>query len=398
MKRLICILLALSLVLALSACSILETSETTAAPTEPPVETLAPTESEEPEATEPMPVTVVNNRVDEVSTLEDTAYDFTLSYSDVIVSTGNVGVDMVIRNDLAADLTETREAAVEIITRMQDMLSNSQELLSSSSVTRVIMPSRVDERILSFNGYLSQYLSGGSHPSTTLKSMTYDVATGNRLTLWDVTKDGDQIAALKELVLNRLAEQEAAQDLGFFPGYEETVELHFDPEDPNSESWYLTDEGIVCYFSAYELASYAVGPLEVLVTYEELPELIRPGYLPVEAAPADGEVIGYLAKDGAPNYAAVQNWEGAQIDLATDGYVTDLRVETVAPINEGETYEATDTLFAANWLEGGKVIRVFADIPDTLYNLRVSYTGASGKVVRYITQSGEDGSVLLVEA
>ena len=397
MKKVICMILAWCLVLSMAACSKNETPQTT-----DPVETIVVDQPNnvtvDPSAEFHLPVTVVSNVVTEDSLIaDDSPCTFILTYNDVIVASDDLGVDMTIRQDLETDLSETRATAEEVKNDMHTIVSDGGTLQSPGSVTRVIIPSRVDDRIISFSGYLSVLNSGAAHPNTILKSATYDATTGSRLTLWDVVSDSAKVDELKDEVLKRLEKRETEMGVTFNPDYQDAVMPHFDPEDDNSGSWYLTDEGIVLYFSTYELAPYAVGSIEIAVSYDEMPGLIQDSYLPgTPEKKADGEFVANGNIGGSPDYLAVQDWKGTAIDLGTKGFVRDVRVERVIS-SDGKTYDSLGTLFAADWLEDGKVVRILADLPDVMYSLRLSYTGADGRVVRYITQSGKDGSILLVE-
>lgn len=418
MKKLVCMILALSLVLSMTACGTKSPAETDPTTPDNGVETVAPDTTTATgdngaalETVDPnypdyqvdpshefhLPVTVTNNVVVEDSVMENSDFTFVLSYNDTMVNSDDLSVDRNIRYDMETAMVDIRAMADEILESMKYADANGEPLVSDGFVDYVLNPQRTDERVISFSGHVTSFANGALHPTTVMKGMNYDGTAGLRLTLWDVLQADEKDQVVKEMVLSKLADMDSDGSLGLFPEYPDAVESHFIPEDENSKSWYLNRDGMVVFFSAYELAPYATGAVEVTLTYAELEGILKEEFLPVEnTAAADGDFVAYPAEDGSPNYVAVKDWDCAGVDLATTGNVRDVVVELVTSY-DGENYTTLGTLFTASFLEGGKTVRLMVDLPDVIPNLRLTYTGANGTQVRYITQSGEDGSILLLE-
>lgn len=414
MKKLICMILALAMLAGLTGCG---KKETVVRPGElsETVETLpdATTDSTgetvtgnlgagdfeiDPSHEFHLPTTVTCNVVTEESLItEDSEMTFTLTYTDVVLATDDLNVDMNVKTDLDKDMNSVWQTADEIHQSMIDMVDAGEELPGSGFVSNVLVPERMDTNVISFSGRISTYYPGGIHPNTILKGMNYSGTSGMRLALREVLTSESKVNDVKAMVLDKLAAMDAAEPGQFFDEYPDAVEAHFDPENTDNENWILNKDGMLFYFSAYDLAPYAAGPIEVQLTYAELSGILMEEYLPVASdVKADGEISANPETEGAPSYIVVSSWDGETVDLITDGTVTDLRIEAVSSY-DGETFFTDGTLFAANYLEGGKVVRLMDDIPDTMPNVRITYTGKSGQVVRYLSQSGQDGSFLLLE-
>jgi len=108
---------------------------------------------------------------------------------------------------------------------------------------------------------------------------------------------------------------------------------------------------------------------------------------------ANGTVSIALAQDvDLENYTqfaeAILDSDGERFVLYSDDLVTDVR------LLYGDRF---DTVFACNTLCAGDAIMVQAMIPDTIPNMRLSYVSGGTTHTFDITQSGMDGSMLLLE-
>lgn len=116
---------------------------------------------------------------------------------------------------------------------------------------------------------IANYLStGGAHPNTTELFLTFDVTTGNLVTLRDVLA-ADQLTAFevkeKQWLIDNMADQlfeESTSEFAAFvaaPTQEETDRYIDDA------IFYLTSTDIVTFYNPYIIAPYTTGPIEVII-------------------------------------------------------------------------------------------------------------------------------------
>ena len=136
---------------------------------------------------------------------------------------------------------------------------------------------RADDKAVGFLITL-YYSNNGPHPVTYFTTGMMDTKTGERLTLSDVVKDVDGLAAV---ILDNLvavdetyvfSEEENEQML---PLIEDMIVGEYLP-------WTLDETGFHAYFDAYALQYYAFGPIFADLSYDEYSELFNPDYLPVQ--------------------------------------------------------------------------------------------------------------------
>ncbi len=107
-----------------------------------------------------------------------------------------------------------------------------------------------------------EYL-GGAHGMPYWAGFTFDLQTGERLLLSDIT--GISQEELKEVVSRYFAEMISQKPENF---WEDAVDVVY--ETTNFESdFYLTEQGIVFYYGPYDLACYAAGFQKVTIPYYE---------------------------------------------------------------------------------------------------------------------------------
>jgi len=113
--------------------------------------------------------------------------------------------------------------------------------------------------------------TGGAHPNSNRVYVSLDVATGMTVTLSDILMD-DQVETLNEIgerefrELKQLAPDKGLDEAGFWFD-EGKFELN--------DNFAITEDGLVFYFNAYEIASYADGPTRLVIPWEDLKPLIR---------------------------------------------------------------------------------------------------------------------------
>lgn len=115
--------------------------------------------------------------------------------------------------------------------------------------------------------------TGGAHGLSVVSLRSFD-QTGQQISLQQMLTDTTQLKKLAEQEIRKLREIPATQTLqegGFF------IEGNDLPLPQNAA---LTHKGLLLYYNPYEIASYADGPTEMLFTYQQLGEILKPAYRP----------------------------------------------------------------------------------------------------------------------
>ena len=139
---------------------------------------------------------------------------------------------------------------------------------------------RADDRL--FSALISSYSdAGGAHPSHYTYSINIDTNTGHSINLSEVVIDKE---ALWKKIREKIFEK--------YPENKEEIENYLVCEcamdgDPfeikmseDSYTWTMSYEGIHIYFSPYEIASYAAGDMDVVITEDDIAGIIQKNYKP----------------------------------------------------------------------------------------------------------------------
>lgn len=255
------------------------------------------------------------------------------------------------------------------------------------------IPERIDEKVLSLHGVEASY-TGGVHPNQIDISVNFDMVTGQILTLGDILTGSNAATELSQIIISDLTEMK--DDYSLYDGYASVINSRYGGGSDQWESntlWYLSGIGLCITFSPYELAPYVVGPIKVEIPYAELGGILKDDFMPAQLPEANGTVSIALAQDvDLENYSqfaeAILDGDGERFVLYSDDLVTDVR------LYYGVRY---DTVFACNTLCAGDAIMVQAMIPDTIPNMQLSYVSGGITHTFEVTQSGMDGSMLLLE-
>lgn len=111
--------------------------------------------------------------------------------------------------------------------------------------------------------------TGGAHPNAEVTYDSFHAHNGERLQLTDIVSDVGKLAALAEEKFRQQKELPPDADLGE-AGY--TFENN---QFALNENFGVLEEGIIFYYNDYEIAPYAMGPTEILITYDELGDLLK---------------------------------------------------------------------------------------------------------------------------
>ena len=169
---------------------------------------------------------------------------------------------------------------------------------------------RADSKLFTLLGQ-SYYNSGGAHPSHYTMTINLDVTTGHIMKLSEVVKDSHKLV---DVIRNKVYEK--------YPENKEEIENYFlcecaSEEDPfesmmqnNLYSWTITDEGLHIYFSPYEIASYAAGDMDVVITDNDIPDFVQEAYKLTEPQYLDSQVTHETAEVTTVEPSEMSNYYG----------------------------------------------------------------------------------------
>ena len=401
MKRTLSLILALCFCLTLAACG--SDPEPTTVPTTEPANqpttqpTAAPTEPDNSEPTTgevvyDLPMTAISmTQQKEVTNGKDgnPVFEYTYQNIRVVLPDGDMALDVTL--DILNRIDATRPAANDL---MNDAVSANPQYPYSFSI--IYEPQRLDSGVLSLFGRQSIY-SGGSvfHAG---HGMTYDLATGNALTLADVLENRVTADVICPLVIEAI--RSLPEEYYIFDDFETTVEDRFAVDFRADAGWHLSDDGLCFTFLPYEVAPNSTGFVHALIPYEKLNGILKDAYFPAERVTPDGQLeVSPFAEDSDAfdQFAELNLYRiGGTYLLHSTGLIYDMVIETGYWDMDGTIFTPEATVFDAGSMVPSDAIKVQTDIPDTLPHLRITYTGAEGTVTVYLSASGEDGTPLLL--
>ena len=122
--------------------------------------------------------------------------------------------------------------------------------------------------IYSIKFNIQTYYTGAAHPSDSSQTATFDIQTGQVLTLAQLfVPNADYLDAISKYCIAQLS----TRDIGF-----EGFELGATATAQNYRNWNITADGLMITFDEYQVAPYAAGPQTVVIPYKELAQILRP--------------------------------------------------------------------------------------------------------------------------
>lgn len=202
------------------------------------------------------------------------------------------------------DYKNENESTIE--TTMGSLMENFTEVVVNGGMgvdledktTRSVL--RADQSYFSFMEQNESYY-GGAHGGNMITGMTFDVNTGERVTLSDVVIDADGCKAVVAKLLD-----EHFGDIFYDDVHKLIAEYELD-----SFTWSMDPFGITLYFNQYELAPYAAGMQMVDLAYDDYPELLEGSYF----EPQEQYVLELYA------------YEECAVDLNNDGVKETITVD-----------------------------------------------------------------------
>lgn len=128
---------------------------------------------------------------------------------------------------------------------------------------------------LKYNGKLVSFLNiqymntGGAHPNSIQVADTFDLATGEKLTLEEVMgKNQDDVKNIVlEKVISEIEKVEGTDEFYYYETYKDDIKTTFKPED-----YFITNEGLCIFYQQYSIAPYVAGFPTFMISNDELGE------------------------------------------------------------------------------------------------------------------------------
>ena len=190
------------------------------------------------------------------------------------------------------------------------------------------------------NGILSivfwdyQY-SGGAHGGTVQSSYTFDLESGNILSLNDLFNEGVDYTAYIDGVVREEIDQRVSEGLLFEFDFSPFVTIGSDPD------FYIEDHPVVVYFQQYEYFPYAAGIQEFSIVFSKNDAMLKDDFDFLYQAPliwqlsAEAEntlfkgSIGRVILDGSPTTGYTWHYtigDNDIVKLDSQDYVVDSRL------------------------------------------------------------------------
>ena len=122
---------------------------------------------------------------------------------------------------------------------------------------------------IQFNSYQN---TGGAHPNSFMYYLNYDLKNRRELTLEDIIPLKNQPALLQ--IAEKTFRQ--AQNIPDSSGLNEQGFFFEDNQFQLAKSFTIQKEGLLLYYNPYEIAPYAAGPIELLLPFDQLEDIINP--------------------------------------------------------------------------------------------------------------------------
>lgn len=339
MKKKIAVLLSLVLMFSLAGCEKQSTEDNTEAKVDVVTEeTVVINDTEASSEDEEKQETTEEEKQEETETTEKVSITFDGKNDDRYNENGDMilyvyyvhPVVTIEGNEEASKaITDAFESDEEMFYTNCESMENEAKLAFESGLMEDMPPygnevrfteKRVDEKVASFTK--SSYTNtGGAHGNNYTFGWNFDVETGKRLTLEDITEDKEAfMAGVKEYVLELCQSDAYASRL--FPDYDISYILQDD-------LWFFDYEGITFIANPYEIAAYAEGTMYFTIPYEVL----------------DGLKDTYAYHGGFQK--SVSLGESISIDLNGDGNADEVKFD--AEESSDYTYVPTLTINGADY-------------------------------------------------
>lgn len=259
---------------------------------------------------------------------------------------------------------------------------------------------RLDENSVNLV-YTSYIFTGGAHGNYGDRAYVFDSETGETVTLEKLTDNADKlIPYLTECMMKLISEDKEQYYSRRMP---EGYLVDMSTEDAvralvRDGSWYFDNEGMCIFSDPYEIGPYASGIIEFHIPYSELRGHIGSRWI-IPRESENGELTAKSPEeieDGTVEIIdrVVTDEIGTETALYADGAIYQVKLSEVEYL---DSFYETKELWGGSYMKDC-VLQIVTDIPDGMPKLMISYLDAAGMLhEKLITQSGEDGHIILMD-
>ncbi len=188
-----------------------------------------------------------------------------------------VALNEAVRNYLLTSVGEPRkdasmEAAIDAFRQEYEAYKRGSSNPNAFFEDRIVSILYQSPAIVSIE-FARDFFFGGPHPQYAARFVSFQATTGARITLDEVLVAGYRPR------LTRIAENEFRTQRGIAPGMtlHDAGYVFFEHGAfALNDNFWLGPEGVTFFYNTYEIAPYSMGTTELLLTYREIRELIRP--------------------------------------------------------------------------------------------------------------------------
>lgn len=194
-------------------------------------------------------------------------YEFSITYPEIKGFTGNVtGMEMFNRhiNNVVQAKSDT------FSTWMYDWDTTTTNHKMGSYYEAGDTVYYASNEFISIQFYEGYYFSGAAHPNNSSFAVNYDLVKYREFGLGDVLTD-PWLDTISAICIRDLKKQKGADG----EVLDEWIQSGAGPDAKNYEVWNVTKEGLLITFITYQVGSYAEGPSEVLIAYNDIKDLVR---------------------------------------------------------------------------------------------------------------------------
>ena len=408
MKKTLCLLLCIGMLLTLASCGWFGNTEPSTDTTTP--STQRPTDSTVPPTSSPTEPSAPSNDVPklpmlsvslplihELTTSSDQQEIFRYTFQDVALNLSDPAVAKAVTLDLLQRMDSNAQSVANLEAQaLKDYTPGSQWI--PYYYETIYTPTRIDQTILSLSGLHTSY-DGKAHPSYSASSATYDLLTGKYLSVSDILSgSADAVKTLSDALIEAL--DKVASEHSLFTGYQDIIRDTFSVDLNRHYAWYFTSEGICFYFSPYEIAPNSAGIIEVTVPYSKLTGVLKDAYFPVEQPKVPSSLsagwFSQTALTGFTRFSELISHPDARRSLLwTDSAIYDIRLEQGRWDANTNQFLSEGCVFAASCMMDTDALTLRCELSDSTPTLRLTYV-SDGKVQScYITQNHETGAIVL---
>lgn len=227
---------------------------------------------------------------------EDGVVYATGSYPEIVLSNESAAHYPNLKKTLEVENASWKDSAESVVAEYAGYaIEYPDDMAGTYEDSTTIEIVRADSKLFTIlgNSYME---SGGAHPSHNTFSINLDVSTGHYLSLSEVVTDtGKLVPVIRDKVYEK------------YPENKEEIENYIvccatddDPFETLMEdeayTWTLTEDGLHIYFSPYEIASYAAGDMDVVITEDDIPGLIQKAYTISDSSDLESNISTKTAK------------------------------------------------------------------------------------------------------